>query len=128
MEENQPNTSLPPTPIQPIVISEVLLQENRNLELLKKALQETLIHVFGENEKSQKFIDVSRIPLICQNINAMHDNIKEIKDNMTKVDGDQEIRLRSIEKNMWKWIGVLMIAPPIITIAIAWIISLIVKH
>lgn len=115
-------------PIPPIVISEVLLQENRNLELLKSALQETLVKVFGENEDAQKFIDVSRIPLICQNIHAMHDNIKDIKENMHSNNKDHEMRIRGIEKNQWKVAGAIIVLSPLVTIGIAWIISIITRH
>lgn len=117
--------------LSPIVISEMLVQENKNLELLKKALQETLTKVFGEGEKAQKFIDVSRIPLICANLIAMHDNIKDIKEGVGKVNDDHEKRLRYIEKNVWKWIGVLVavsvILTPVMTILVTWILSVLIK-
>ena len=48
-------------------------------ERMTQALSDALREVFGEKIKTQRFIDVSRIPLICQNINNMHENINEIK-------------------------------------------------
>jgi hypothetical protein len=84
--------------------------------------------VFGEYEGAQRFIDVSRVPLICKSILDIHDNIQDIKDTMKTVDGDYELRLRAIERNMWRWMGALMILPPIVTIGIAYLISIITRH
>jgi tetrahydromethanopterin S-methyltransferase subunit B len=47
-----------------------------------RALAEALRRVFGENEKSGRFIDVSRIPLICQNISGIHDTLRDIKEKL----------------------------------------------
>jgi hypothetical protein len=99
-------------------------QEYKMVNIISRGLRE----VFGENEEAQRFIDVKRIPLICKSILDMHDNIKEIKDNFITIDQDHEARLRSIERNMWKWIGALMIVPPVVTIGIAYIISLFTRH
>ena len=52
-----------------------LLHDIKNKKIVADALRE----VFGDYEQSRRFIDVSRIPLICQNINVMHENIQEIK-------------------------------------------------
>ena len=53
-------------------------QEREYIKILAEALRQ----VFGENQESQRFVDVSRIPLICKNINDMHENIKEINDKL----------------------------------------------
>jgi uncharacterized protein (UPF0147 family) len=52
--------------------------EERNVRALSNALRE----VFGDNEQAGRFVDVSRIPLICANINAIHKNIEKINDNL----------------------------------------------
>ena len=49
-----------------------------------KVLSEALRQVFGENQASQKFIDVSRIPLICANIDGIHETQKAMD---KKLDG-----------------------------------------
>lgn len=49
-------------------------------ERMTHVLADALREVFGENEKSQRFIDVSRIPLICQSIISIHSDIKDIKE------------------------------------------------
>lgn len=38
---------------------------------------------FNRGVDRKKFIDVNRIPLICQDINSMHKSIEKIEDNMT---------------------------------------------
>lgn len=35
-----------------------------------------------EIDGQKRFIDITRIPLICQNINQMHEDIASIKDNL----------------------------------------------
>lgn len=83
-------------------LDEVLLQENRNLQILQKSLAGALKEVFGEYTESQRFLDLKRIPLICKDISTININIKEIKDSIGKQDGDFERRLRSLEfKQAW---------------------------
>ena len=60
------------------------------------ALTQALRDVFGENQKAQRFIDVSRIPLICKSIYDIHDNIKEIKE-MIKEDGKKYVNQDQFE-------------------------------
>lgn len=47
-----------------------------------KDLAVALRDVFGENEDAKRFIDVSRIPLLCKSVLDIHKNIDEIKDNI----------------------------------------------
>ena len=103
-------------------------KKNYQEEKLGRILSGSLREVFGENEDAKRFVDVSRIPLICKSIFDIHENIKSIREYQEKTDGDHETRLRVIERNMWRWIGVLLIIPPMVTIAIAWVISLITKR
>lgn len=58
------------------------MQDESTEDRMTKALSNSLREVFGENTDSGRFIDVKRIPLICQNINGMHDMLKEIKEDM----------------------------------------------
>lgn len=70
-------------------------------------------------------LDVSRIPLICNKIIAIQEDIDEIKTIIKEEHSDHEIRLRATEKYQWKTIGALLIVPPIVTITIAYVISII---
>lgn len=54
----------------------------RSIEMISEALR----RVFGENENTGRFIDVSRIPLICQSINGIHESLKTIEKNMVTQD------------------------------------------
>lgn len=52
----------------------------------KAALLEGLKEVFGDGDNKdpdQMKILVRRIPILCTSVEAMHQNIKEIKDNQT---------------------------------------------
>lgn len=53
-----------------------------NEEHMTKSLSNALRDVFGENVNSGRFIDTSRIPLICQSILGIEKSIEEIKDGM----------------------------------------------
>lgn len=66
------------------------------VEQIQNIVSESLRQVFGENEKTQKFIDVSRIPLICKNIEGMHETLGKL-DNYIKDDS----RWKS-EFDVWK--------------------------
>ncbi len=43
-----------------------------------QSLVEALRQVFGEGQERQRFIDITRIPLICQSIIQMGDDLKEM--------------------------------------------------
>lgn len=47
-------------------------------ERTTQALADALREVFGENQRSNRFIDVSRIPLICMNINGIHESLGKL--------------------------------------------------
>lgn len=57
-----------------------------------KALSDALRDVFGEHESSGRFIDVSRIPLICRNIEGIASSLQDIKDSIEKNRVDHEAR------------------------------------
>jgi hypothetical protein len=86
--------------IKPVISDEVLMQENRNLQILQRSLAGALKEVFGEYTESQRFLDLKRIPLICKDISNINKNIEDIKAGITIKDSDHEIRLRSIETYM----------------------------
>lgn len=60
-------------------------------ERVTRSLSDALREVFGEHSNSGRFIDVSRIPLICNNINTIHGDIKEIKE-MMKENSEEYVR------------------------------------
>ena len=91
--------------IKPIIIDEVLLQENRNLQILQRSLVGALKEVFGEQAESQRFIDTKRIPLICKDIQTILKNQEDVKNSLNKKEDDHEIRLRSLETFMNTLIG-----------------------
>lgn len=64
------------------------MTDNPNKREITEALSQALHDVFGENVDRQRFIDVTRIPLICKSIVDTNDHIKEIKDMMKA--GDEE--------------------------------------
>ena len=47
-----------------------------------QSLIEALRQVFGEHEESKRFIDITKIPLICQSIVSMDKRIEKIDDNL----------------------------------------------
>lgn len=53
-----------------------------DLEKTTQALSDALREVFGENTRSQRFVDVTRIPLICKSIVDTNERLKEIKDRL----------------------------------------------
>lgn len=58
------------------------VEEKEDDDRVTRALANALRRVFGENEKSGRFIDTSRIPLICAHIESMDANIKDIKEKL----------------------------------------------
>lgn len=46
---------------------------------MKDVLIDALNHVFGEKEDKQQFINISRVPMICVQIQKIHADIEEIK-------------------------------------------------
>lgn len=49
---------------------------------ITKAISDSLRNIFEEGEKAGRFIDVTRIPLICASIVDMHQNINSIQNNL----------------------------------------------
>lgn len=57
-------------------------EDKKSEERMTRALSQSLRDVFSENVDTGRFIDVSRVPLICLNINNIHESLKDIKENM----------------------------------------------
>lgn len=53
-----------------------------NSRSTQDALVAALRQVFGENTESGRFIDVTKIPLICKSIVDIHNNLEEIKHSL----------------------------------------------
>ena len=49
----------------------------------KNYLLDVLDEYFNRGVDKKKFIDVNRIPLICQDISSIHKSIEKIEDNVT---------------------------------------------
>lgn len=91
-----------------------------------EALLQRLKEVFGESDSEnpqQMKVLVRRIPILCTNVEQIHTDIKDIKVLIKEGSADKEERLRAIERNMWKWIGVLLVFPPIVTLLVALLIN-----
>ena len=91
--------------------------EDIALKLVEHAKETARQMLVGTN------LDTSKIPLICEKIKVIQVDIGEIKDHIKDTSKDHEMRIRWIESNIWKWIGVTIILTPIFTIAIAWLLS-----
>lgn len=57
--------------------AEKLLEAND--DRTTKTLADALRTVFGENQDARRFVDVSRVPLICASIVGIHESLKELK-------------------------------------------------
>ncbi len=65
-------------------VAEKLARHTQNSDAkITKSLSDALRDVFGEAENSGRFIDTSRIPLICQDIKGMHSSIESIEENIS---------------------------------------------
>lgn len=51
-----------------------------------EAIAEALRRVFGEGVAEQRFVDVSKIPLLCRSVVDIHESLKEIKTMLTNLD------------------------------------------
>lgn len=60
---------------------------------------------YFDRESPPKFINVSRIPLICQDILAIKNSLVELKDAIKEKAGDHEARIRKLEQKIWQWSG-----------------------
>lgn len=77
-------------------------------EIVRKAQSEM-------SDESKRYLDISRIPLICYTIVEIGKKLTEIQSAINKTDDDKEQRIRSLEKNMWKLVGVGIIVAPVVS-------------
>lgn len=49
---------------------------------IQKAIEEGIKNAFSVGQENQRFIDVQRIPLICQSIVSIDERLKSIDDKM----------------------------------------------
>lgn len=64
---------------------EVLMQENRNLQIVTKALSTALKDVFGEGVTQDRFLDKTRIPLICKAVQGLEESHKEMVKDIKEI-------------------------------------------
>lgn len=81
------------------VVNKKIEHEQSQEERTTNALAEALREVFGENQKSQRFIDTSRIPLICKSIYDMHEKIERLLEWMEKSEERNDDRY--VNKDQW---------------------------
>lgn len=77
---------------------------------ITKALADALRQVFGENQDARRFIDITRIPLICQSINGIYESLKDLQqmlqDSQTNfVNQDQFAPVKNV---VFGLVGILM--------------------
>ncbi len=51
-------------------------------DVIKKQINEALEEYFNRGVEQKKFLDVSRIPLICQDISNIHTAVQDIKEKL----------------------------------------------
>lgn len=73
--------------------------------------------------EQKRYIDISRIPLICFSIVQIGKDVNEMKNLFKDSDSDKETRLRSLESNMWKGLGIMAIIAPIIATVVTIFIT-----
>lgn len=74
-----------------------------------KALSDALREVFGENEKAGRFVDITKIPLICKSIIDTNNQIKEIKEMFDKLDNKfvTKEQFTPIQKGFYGLVGLI---------------------
>ena len=71
---------------------------------IKLLLRATLQEYFSPNGENKKFFDATQIPRICNDIREINETLKGL--TTQKTSDDHEIRLRTLEKNMWRNAGI----------------------
>lgn len=97
--------------------------KSKHKDEITRALSNALREVFGEGEDKKRFIDVSRIPLICKSIIEIREDMKVLKDHVTQIDGKeaQEQKEREKEqqqKDRWKDWASMVVANAIVFLII----------
>ena len=76
---------------------------------ITQALTEALRQAFGENLDARRFIDVTRVPLICQSIISIHEDIKEIRESLERSYVRQE-EFKPVKAALYSAMGVIALA------------------
>ena len=74
-------------------------------KMSKEEIIEILDSYFNR-ENPPKFVDVSRVPLICQDITTIKNSILKLEESVKVTERDHESRIRLLEKNMWRNAGI----------------------
>ena len=53
-------------------------------DVMKEKIQEAVDSALSANLGGKRYIDITRVPLICQSIIGIHTEIKELKTNLDK--------------------------------------------
>ncbi len=79
-------------------------------EAIANTLAEALRRVFGENESAKRFVDVSRIPLICKSILDIHSSIEEIKDmiKISNTDHVNQFQFAPVKAIVYGMVGMIL--------------------
>ncbi len=85
--------------------AEKLLDDSE--ERTTKALADALREVFGENQDARRFVDITKIPLICQSINGIHLSLTELKIMMKDFDAKYASKLT--EKIVFALVGLIVL-------------------
>ena len=72
---------------------------------LREIIQEAVTYALNRGAKDKKYVDVGRIPFICDDIRAIHSALKEM--NETKVTKDDFILIRNI---VFGFVGLIVLA------------------
>lgn len=74
------------------------------------------------SDEKRRYIDISRIPLICFSIVQIGKDISSIRETITANDKDKEMRIRGLENASWKLMGMgILITPVLATIVTIFI-------
>lgn len=92
-----------------ILEREVQRLNDVNQDQLTLAVTGALRTVFGENVDSKRFVDITRIPLICQSIIEIHGDIKDIKESLDKKFVTKE-EFSPIQKIVMGAVGMILVA------------------
>lgn len=102
-------------------MTEFTKQQRETLdEIVRKAQSEM-------SDEGKRYLDISRIPLICYSIVEIGKKLTDIQASINKTDDDKENRIRSLEKNMWKLVGIGIIVAPVVSTIVTIFITKTIK-
>ena len=86
--------------------SQELMEESE--ARMGKLLTDALKDVFGEHQSSGRFVDVSKIPLLCKSVIDIDANLKELKGMMNALDGRYASKLT--EKIVYGLVALILVS------------------